>query len=392
MKNRQLTCLAISALYFSGAAAYAQSSVTLYGVVDAGFNYFSNSHGTKGHVNFASGGDYADRWGVKGREDLGGGLSAIFTLENGFNIGTGNFSSSGTEFNRQAFMGLSSDRYGTLTFGRQYSTTTDLLENYGPDLGSGGIATYPGDMSDVDNSVLINNSVKYRSPTINGLTGELIYGFGNVSGSLSTGSTATAGFSYVTGPWFLAATYFRSINATPNTTAWSGSANAIPNASLVLGFNGAQSVQIANAVADYTFGKWTAGLNYGYTQYRPGGGSTVFTHPVAFNSVGAVVSVTPKPDLTLGLGYNFTFGQSVDAESNAATPRVHQIGGRAIYLLSKRTGLYMFAGYSHANGTTLNSTATGVVPVTANLGDTANGAWSSSRNQAIVKVGMYNRF
>ena len=74
--------------------AHAQSSVTLCGIVDAGISYFSNT-ATQGRVDFGSGDAFGDRWGMKGNEDLGGGRSAIFQLENGFNIGTGAFGASG---------------------------------------------------------------------------------------------------------------------------------------------------------------------------------------------------------------------------------------------------------------------------------------------------------
>ncbi len=372
--------------------AQAQSSVTLYGVVDAGMNYYSNSHGTLGHINFGGGGYYGNRWGLQGNEDLGGGLSAIFKLENGFDIGTGALGSSSTEFNRQAYTGLASTRYGTLTFGRQYEPTTDLLEGHGPDMGSGGIATYPGDMSDYDNNIRVNNSVKYTSITYAGLTGEAMYGFSNTAGAMNKGSSAAAGFKYDMSPLFLGATYFRSSNATPNSTTWSGTANAIPSSSLLNGFNTARSMQFVNAVAAYTLGKVMLGVNYGYTQYRPGGNSGVFTHSIAFNSFGAGMAYNPVPAWTLGLGYTYTMGQSVDAASKASTPRIQEVGAKSIYELSKRTGGYVFVGYSHSQGTTLNADASGLIDATPTLGDTATGAWSSSRSQAVVQVGMYSRF
>lgn len=385
---------ATTGIVFAGASltAHAQSSVTLYGIVDAGFNYYSNSHGTQGHFNFGSGGYDGDRWGLKGSEDLGGGLSAIFQVENGFDIGSGKLGSSSTEFNRQAYMGLQSEQYGKLTFGRQYEPTTDLLEGHGPDMGSGGIATYPGDLSDFDNNIRVNNSVKYRSVTYKGLTGEVMYGFGGVAGSMNSGSTAAAGFSYETGPIFVGAVYFRSVNAAPNTTSWSGAANIIPSSSLLNGFNTARSMQFANAVATYTFGKITAGLNYGYTQYRPTGETGIFTHPVAFNSVGAELQYMPIPALALGVGYTYTIGQSVDASSQASKPQIHEVGAKAIYNVTKRTGFYTFWGWSHTSGTTLNDTATGLIDASPVLGDTATGAWSSSRSQAVVQVGMFSQF
>jgi GBP family porin len=67
------------------------------------------------------------RWGFRGREDLGDGLTALFVLENGFTIGNGAFSQQGREFGRQAYMGLSSNRYGAVTLGRQYASMADFI-------------------------------------------------------------------------------------------------------------------------------------------------------------------------------------------------------------------------------------------------------------------------
>ena len=112
--NKHLPCAAIAALFVAG-NAHAQSSVTLYGVIDDGLNYTSNA---RGHSAFAmvSGDANASNFGLKGAEDLGGGLSAIFTLESGFNASNGALSMNGTLFSRQAFVGLSSANYGTFTF------------------------------------------------------------------------------------------------------------------------------------------------------------------------------------------------------------------------------------------------------------------------------------
>ena len=92
-------------------SAHAQSSVTLYGLIDSGLTY-TNSQitgtGSGGHSNWqmTSGSVQYSRWGLRGAEDLGGGIKAIFTLENGFNLNNGQFSSSNRIFNRQAFVGL----------------------------------------------------------------------------------------------------------------------------------------------------------------------------------------------------------------------------------------------------------------------------------------------
>src|SRR5690349_21444673 len=99
-----------------GAAHADVSSVTLYGLIDYGVNYQSNSAGGR-ILGGASGIMQGSRWGFKGVEDLGGGLSAIFQLENGFDLGKGTALQGGTLFGRQAYVGLSSNAYGTLTLG-----------------------------------------------------------------------------------------------------------------------------------------------------------------------------------------------------------------------------------------------------------------------------------
>lgn len=110
---------------FAG-VAHAQSTITLFGVVDEGFNFTNNAGG---HQLYAlSGGDAeGSRWGPNGTEDLGGGLSAILRLENGINVDSGKLGQEGQEFGRQAFVGLSSATAGTLTLGRQYDSVVDYL-------------------------------------------------------------------------------------------------------------------------------------------------------------------------------------------------------------------------------------------------------------------------
>src|ERR1700709_1384978 len=99
-----------SVLAAIGGAAPAQSSVTLYGVVDAGISYVNNAANAKGGssslVKFDDGIDGGNRFGFRGVEDLGGGYKAIFTLENGFGRGHGTLSQGGALFGRQAFVGI----------------------------------------------------------------------------------------------------------------------------------------------------------------------------------------------------------------------------------------------------------------------------------------------
>ena len=161
--------------------AHAQSSVTLYGVIDVGPTYVSNeggAHNIKMDDSIASG----DRWGLKGTEDLGGGLKAIFTLENGFDALNGQLRQGGREFGRQAWVGLQND-YAAITIGRQYDLIYDYTANYAMSAWASGYATHQGDLDRMGWERL-DNVVKIKSADFHGLQGGAMYSFGNVAGSL----------------------------------------------------------------------------------------------------------------------------------------------------------------------------------------------------------------
>jgi general bacterial porin, GBP family len=122
MKKKLAIAAAVAATFAS--ASYAQSSVTLYGIVDAGFTYTTNINGNNSFA-LTSGNVQTSRWGLRGAEDLGGGLKTIFTLESGFNVTNGQ--QNGSLFNRQSFVGLTQAQYGTLTLGRQFDSVVDYL-------------------------------------------------------------------------------------------------------------------------------------------------------------------------------------------------------------------------------------------------------------------------
>lgn len=206
---------ALSAALFSG-AAMAQSSVTLYGQVDM-FVGAVKSPGTGERAWVAnSGGMQTSYWGIKGTEDLGAGLKGIFDL-NGFyrtdNGRSGRFDGD-SMFSRNAYVGLQSDRFGTVKLGRNttpYFVSTilfnPLVDSYvfSPAIfhtyfsATSGAVTDPGIIGDSGWS----NSVVYSTPTMGGLTANLIYSFGEQAGE--TGRNKWGGnLTYFNGP--LAAT------------------------------------------------------------------------------------------------------------------------------------------------------------------------------------------
>jgi len=396
------TALTLCLIGCGVSAAHAQSNVTLYGIVDGGFNYINNvgvvqtagSAGTpavyanKTQIKQNSGGYSGSRWGLKGNEDLGGGNSAIFQLENGFNVASGAFSSSGVEFNRQAYVGLSSKSYGTVTFGRQYEAISDLVSNYGPTAYGSYVSTYPGDISNYDGDIHVNNSVKYVTPQFHGVTGELLYGFGNVAGSIGQDNTINAGVQYDNGPFGIGVAYLRMDNSHATSNTWNGSADGNFSSSIAAGFTGAEKIQLANAATRYKFGKLSVGLSYGYVNYRPSAVS-VFTKVLTYNSVGANTLYMFTPSYGIGAGYSYTRGTSV--ADGASRPAYQAVTLSSIYYLSKSVMIYGAIGYQHATGKTVDAYGN-VIEATASIGDSADGASSGSNSQILARVGLRKAF
>ena len=192
MKKSLLAFAVLAA--FAGTAA-AQSNVTIYGVADAGITRFDNGATTTTRLD--SGIQSGSRIGFRGTEDLGGGLSAIFTLENGFNIDDGALGQGGRLFGRQAFVGLSSSSVGAVKFGRQYNPIRTAIEGVDPfGLGLAGRAdnvfNVYGDRTD--------NTINFSSANFGGFSGQLAYSLGEVAGSNSIGRSVGLSASYAAGP------------------------------------------------------------------------------------------------------------------------------------------------------------------------------------------------
>jgi predicted porin len=179
-------------LALAAQSAFAQSSVTLYGIVDTSIRYLTNANASNDNeLSMGIGPITGSRFGFKGSEDLGGGLSAIFRLENGFNAWNGALASSNTLFNRMAYVGLSSNQYGAVTLGRQNTPLFDQLGNVYDPLTVGNYdqdGWLPGALG---YGLRENNSVKYNGQ-FGGLNVEGMYAFGNTAGS--TGANNMYGF------------------------------------------------------------------------------------------------------------------------------------------------------------------------------------------------------
>jgi len=220
MKRIALSTLSLALLGATG-VAHAQSSVTLYGLIDESIQFAHNTvdatGANKNQVGLVAGNLQGSRWGLKGTEDLGGGLKAIFQLENGFDPNNGRLGQGSRMFGRQAYVGLTGDQWGTVTLGRQYDPLVDLVQPLTADNYFGSTFTTPGDVDNNDNSSRTNNAVKYTSPVWGGFQFEGMYAFGGVAGQTGAGQTWSGAATYATGPFSIAAGYFRAEN--PHTAA-----------------------------------------------------------------------------------------------------------------------------------------------------------------------------
>ncbi|MDR5832531.1 porin [Caballeronia sp. LP006] len=391
---------------FAANIASAQTSVTLYGLIDTGFEYMSNSASlgatSGGHsvVKMSNGVWQGSRFGLTGKEDLGGGTQAIFTLESSFNSGTGAAVPTNGMFGRRSFVGLTNAAYGTLTVGRQYTSYYTLLVPYSPInwlTGYGG--AHPGDIDSMDSSYRANNSILYVSPSFHGLTVSGYYALGGVAGSFNRGSTWSAGAQYISGPFGIAAAFLRINNSTLGGGAWgadstASSGGAEPGVSaLTYGYRNAQAQQRVAVTGGWQFSPaFDISLAYSNVQYIPGVNSG-FRDEAIFNTGGVVLHWKPRIEWDLAAGYAYTRA----TEANGITSAAHysQFNLMQYYSLSKRTGLYMVEGYQRASGKTYTLNANGVggiIDATANVGDGANSTPSSSQSQFVGIAGIIHRF
>ena len=388
MKKLALTSLSL-ALRGAAGAAQAQNSVTLYGVIDTGLAYVSHANNNGDHLfGMVNGTLSGPRWGLKGQEDLGGGLKAIFQLENGFDPGTGKLNQGGREFGRQAFVGLTGNSWGTFTMGRQYDPSVDMVQPLTADNYWGAAVATPGDVDNYDNDLRVSNSVKYVSPVFSGFQFEGIYGFSNLAGTTGQGHTWGAAASYNNGPFSLAGSYLYANNPTANrTTGWnSPSADSLFISLVNEGYSTAHSISIARAAGQYVFGAFTTGASYSFAQYK-NDGSSLFTEQEKFNIANAYLNFQLTPATLLGLAYTYTHG-SGDTSAN-----YHQVTLGADYSLSKRTDVYAVGAYQHASGTQrVNNSdgTTSTVGATATISDF--GFNSGRSHQELVLVGLRHKF
>lgn len=314
--------IALAVLAVSGAAV-AQSSVTIYGRVDASFGSEKNQLTGLSQTKVFDGSDAgltSSRWGLRGTEDLGGGLTAEFKLENRFKVDTGAID--GVQFKGDAFVGLGGG-FGKVKLGRSAVAYDDVravsvssnvfdakFSAVGKVFGSG-IADFTGTG---------DNQIRYESPNFSGFSAIVSYGFGENKDATASADLTSVGLFYKAGPLSLALGHSDEEAKTANAPV--------------------TSTKHTGLAAAYNFG--VASLSGGYNTVKASAGNKDAEY-----SIGVTVPID---------AFAFSVGYANSESKNAAGAKTAKASGFALgatYAMSKRTKLYAgFRDYSITNVTT----------------------------------------
>jgi predicted porin len=359
MKTTAFASLTVAAFATMAPAAHAQdaSSVTVYGTIDMGVTWIDNAQGSDRWF-VGSGSKLSNRLGFRGREDLGGGLTTVFTIEHGFNGDDGTTGQGGRMWGRQSWVGLSSKAVGTLTLGRQY----DFLYAGSPmplDMGAfliGGLAgATAGAGTSVDNhlgGVRYDNTVKWQH-SLGPVTAGVMYGLGSEN---DNDKMASAALVYRSGGLWAGVAYLRD-NFSP-----AASGNKIASASVNW-----DATPAAKLVLNWTRSEAYVGADT--------------------NSSNNMVQTGLLYKLTAPLSVGVMYGHSKTRNAINVAGKLQQLGAGFAYNFSRRTEFYGIASQVKSEGST--GTAYSSVP---GIGAPASALRSSDSGQLVLKTGIRHSF
>jgi len=325
------------------------SSVQLYGLLYSGVRHLDNVAGGS-LTGLATG---PSRWGLRGTEDLGGGLAARFVLESGFDPSTGNLRQGGRAFGRQAFVALDSQAVGSVAFGRQYDPASEWLAPLTPPGKWNGYMSHVGDNDNLNWSYRINNAVKYATPDWGGFQAAAMYGFGEQAGSHKDNSTRSVGLRYRGNGLSLAAAWRDTYN--PASAVPEGNWNTIlfpavtPDSPAAFRAVAPEKVTVAGIGGDYVMGDWKFALSYTHSNYKKVELAAPVAHmgDVKFGNIDVNATYSWNKSLQSGLAYVYTKGK---VEASGFQPKYHQVNFMTNYFLSKRTILQLGLIHQKAAG------------------------------------------
>jgi predicted porin len=359
------TVLVLAAGALSCSAALAQTNVQFYGSIDEGLDYVSNAAG-KSLEAVNAGKRSPDRFGVRGTEALGGGTSAFFRIESGFNSDLGTQANPSKLFNRYAQVGLADSRWGTLTLGRMPDFAYDyvgILNNSVPGISW---AYSPGNLDNLANIFGIDNAVRYETPVMGGLQLGVMNGFGEDPTNFSHSRIYSAGFRYLGPALKLAGSYSMFHNRTADLKSIFGVTN-------VLG----QSLTSAPFNAD-RFSTVVLGASYQMGIFVP---HTTYTQVQLENSRGEEI----ERNMQAGVNTDLSGGRKVRilglsmAHSTFEEITYNQYNVFLTQYLRPNLQVYWGAAHVRASGPGARATAFGYTP-------------SSGRTQTLTRAGVQYQF
>ena len=327
------TLVAMAVMAVAGAAS---AQATLYGVIDAGLQMTTttvagvdlakNNVGLQQNASFMNG----NRWGLKGTEDLGGGMSALYQLESGFAIDTGKSSQSSRLFGRQAYVGLSGG-FGTVTLGRQYTGLDTLWGTYDAgEYGGNSAMSFAWNGGVVGDIGRVDNMIQYSTPTMSGFSALIQYAPGE---DKDTGKDASSYTGLLVG-----------YSAGPLSAHLGYESASIKTAGTFDSVNAASAIALAPGVN--TMASTALGISYDLGMAKLMGGVNMATADAGVKETGYMLgAIIPAGAATLNLTYA--------AETRSADAKVDGKGtgfaGHVRYSLSKRTSVY--AGFLSGKST-----------------------------------------
>ncbi|MFM0039475.1 porin [Paraburkholderia strydomiana] len=311
--------IALSAASLASTAAMAQSSVTLYGIVDAGVQWtnhnLTSSGGGASTFAAESGGASTSRWGIIAREDLGGGLAAVVNLENGFDATKGTVNNGGRLFGRSAFVGLKSSTYGQLTFGRMKTAVYEfgvLYDAVGP-------ATWSASVLDSAIVGRADNSVNYEGS------------FAIGGGKLGIKNLYSFGYDSVAGAGPVAGDYKIGKEESLMLTYDYGAANI----GLLYDAQNGNTVAARNT----RISRYGVGVSYDFKPFQLIAAYRLYTQRAAVNTSEALYWLATRYQATPFLNINAAVYYVDDRNTGHGQPIMVSILGS--YLLSKQTDIYL---------------------------------------------------
>jgi predicted porin len=341
--------IALAALSTIAGSAFAQSSVSIYGVLDAS-EYRSQSNG-HAYTAFNTKTTATSRIGLKGTEDLGSGLKASFNLEEEVSLATGGTGSTSTgagagSFNRATNVGLESSQFGGLTLGRQaapiyaaaagkdalginslgllnYYVATHAVGAANSVTGSAANANIGGQATSGTSAGIYNAGVGYATPVIYGFQAKVFTTPGSGTTSINSGEQQQALLSYVGYGFDLTAATGKQKNISATTPSV-----VIPTT--------AQTEQLY--VGKYTYGPVVATLGLSQLRYA----NPAVNHNSDITTAG--LKYAYSNNTTLGISWTEAKDKTVGANKSTTT------GLYASYALSPRTNVYGLAGFTQNKG------------------------------------------